>query len=238
MTYKTLLKSGMLCVLCLVTGVLARAQKTAEPDGLRFRTFGWQTQPKALLYDQAGKDVPVEVLDSVRSRFYNQSGSKKLVLYRLITNAEGKKVRQPVVTVDLAEAGVWPLLVFIPDKAAGPDGFRVIPVAADLKSFPAPQFHFVNFTSVPLGLALGADRLVLQPGAVHAMDPALKSGEAATTRYFMVSIATEEGPKMMYANNWVVRPSQRTLVLIFAEDQALQVRRVVDDVNQYAAPAP
>jgi hypothetical protein len=205
--------------------------------GVRFRTFGWKLPAQELFYDSGGKDVPVEILDATRSRFYKLTGPKTVAFYRIVTDAEGKKTRQTVVTVDVAGAGLWPLLVFVPDKNGGPEAVRVVAIADDLESFPAPQFRFVNFTPVQLGLTLGSERVVLSPGALHALDPGLKSNETPATRYFVVSIATEEGPKMLYANNWVVRSNQRTLVLIFAEDNALQVRRIVEDVNQYAQPA-
>lgn len=225
------------CCLALCAAVVVPAQESTKLDIPRFRTFGWQVAPADLFYEVGGKDVPIQIIDSTRSQFYDLGALKSILFYRVTTNAEGKKVRQPVVTADVSAAGRWPLLVFLADKAAGADALRVVALSDDLESFPAPQFRFVNFTPVQMGLTLGKERVVLPPRELHVLDPALVAGQAATTRYFVISIATEEGPKMLYANNWVVRPSQRTLVLIFAEDGALQIRRVVDDVTQYPSPA-
>lgn len=221
---------------CLVPPHTALASSPQE--GLRFRTFGWQVATEGLFYEVGGKDAQLEVLDATRSRFYDYSGPLALVVYRLVPGPDGKKVRQTVATADLSAAGRWPLLVFLPDKTKSPDAVRIVTLADDLDSFPAPQFRFVNFTPVTLGLTLGTERVALASRGLHQLDPALGSDGAPETRYFVVSIATEEGPKLLYANNWVVRPSQRTLVLIFAEDNALQVRRVVDNVLQYTPPAP
>ncbi|MBC8038972.1 MAG: hypothetical protein H7Y06_00350 [Opitutaceae bacterium] len=225
-----------LLYVCLVA--LCSAQDNAKQVGLRFRTFGWQVAADGLLCEIGGKEVPLEVLEASRSRFYDYSGPLTIVVYRLVPGPEGKKVRQTVATADISAAGRWPLLVFMPDKEKGPEAIRIVPLADDLSAFPAPQFRFVNFTPVMLGLTLGKERVALAPRALHALDPALKSGEGTTTRYFVVSIASEEGPKMLYANNWVVRPTQRTLVFIFATDNALQVRRIVEDVNQFAPSTP
>ena len=138
----------------------------------------------------------------------------------------------------MSAVGRWPLLVFMPDKAGtGPDALRVVPIVDDLAAFPAPQFRFVNFTPVQLGLTLGRDRVAVAPGGIHAMDPELKSDETPATRFFVVSVATEEGPKMLYANNWAVRRNQRILVLIFAEENSLRVNRIIEDVSQYIKPA-
>lgn len=232
------LKLAWIALLFVGFATFCAAQQSPQPDGIRFRTFGWQVSADGLMCEIGGKEIPLEVLDASRSRFYDYSGPTKIVVYRIAPGPDGKNVRQTVATADISAAGPWPLLVFMKDKAKGPDAIRIVPLADDLDAFPAPRFRFVNFTPVPLGLVLGQERVVVQPNQLHSLDPALRSDGAPETRYFVVSIATEEGPKLLYANNWVVRPSQRTLVFIFAEDNALQVRRIVDNVLQYALPPP
>lgn len=239
MIYKNTSSSFALYLLCLLAWAWSPAATlyAANEQKVFFRTFGWQTLPTDLYYENTGKDVSIEVLDSTRSRFYPVETTSPVVFYRLETAADGKKKRVPVVTVDLSQNGRWPLLIMMPDSAKGPGALRIVPLADDPETFPAPKFHFVNFTPVMIGLTLGKERIPVPPQEVRLIDPSVKSGTAAETRYFMVSIASEEGPKMLYANNWVVRPLQRTLVLIFAADGALQVRRVTETPSQLQDPA-
>jgi hypothetical protein len=226
-----------LLALCLAGLAQLRAQAPAADGRLHFRTLGWRVSTTDLFIQRAGQAVPIVVTDTARSPFYAHERAERIVLYRLVPGPENKPVPAPIAQVDVSAAGDWPLLVFLPAPEGSPQPYRVVALADDLRSFPAPASRFINLTQVELKASLGDQRFTLAPRGMHQVDPGLKPDSAPETRYAAVAI---EGPtpRLLYGNNWVVRPTQRTLVIIFAQDGAMQINRLVDDVLSYALPAP
>ena len=225
---------------CLFTATLPAQTPTPAPTvapvapKTGFRTFGWQTLPTGLFYDVVGKPVPIEIFDSARSDFYKLPLVNPLVLYKIIPDAEGKPTHVPVAQVDLSKAGRWPLLIFLPNQAA--PTLSIVAISDDLEAFPAPCFNFINLTRVSLDINLGKAKSSVGPGILKIVDPAIAPQKTTPeTRYITVAAFYAEKPHMFYSNNWVVYPSQRTLVIIFAEEGLPQIHRIADDVTQYEA---
>lgn len=218
-------------ILCL-TPVLA--QTSPEPGKVRFRTCGWRVAPDDLYYDLDGRDTKVSIVESGRSAFNDTPrDAKQIVFYRLVAGpAQAKPVREVAATVNIAAAGPWPLVIFMANPEE-PKHYRVAAIADDLKTFPFPSCRFVNLTTVDLYARYGDQKVKVAVKGVERLDPNLKSTTEPETRYTTVSIITPQGPKMLYSNNWAVRPTQRTLVFVFAQDDRLQLMRLGDDLALY-----
>lgn len=214
------------------------AQAPAEDGRLHFRTLGWMTSASDLFYEQAGKDVAVSVADSSRSVFFTHQPAERISFYRLVPGADGKLVRQAAGDADLTQAGQWPLLLFFKTGDGPADPYRIVSLADDLKSFPAPSCRFINLTPVELRASFGDQRFTLASRAMQQITPEVKSDGSPQTRYVTISLPSAQGSRPLYGNNWAVRPAQRTLVIIFPQNSVMQVHRIVDDIGQYTPPPP
>ncbi len=226
----------VLATFLAVAPCLLQAQAPAPDGRLHFRTLGWRVSADDLFVQRAGKPVPVAVTDTARSPFYAHERTERIVFYRLVPGPENKPVPRAVAEAEVSAAGDWPLLVFLAAPEDSPLPYRVVALSDDLRSFPAPSSRFINLTPVPLVVSFGEQRFPLAPRAVHQIDPGLRAEGSAETRYTAIGMEQPQ-PRLLYGNNWVVRPSQRTLVIIFAHNGAMQVNRIVDDVSAYTLPA-
>jgi hypothetical protein len=219
-----------------VTGSQAQVGSPAKAAGIQFRTLGCQMTASELYYDNAGKSVKIDVPESCRSAFYQHATAATIDFYRLVPDEKGVPVKKPVARAEIGAAGKWPLLVFLADSVT-PDAIRIVAMADDLEAFPAPNFRFINLTAVPLTITLDKDHHLVPPRNMELFDPKLNKADSVDTRYTTITAQTDHGPYQIYSNNWVVRPTQRTLVFIGSRDSALEVQRIVDDTSQYA-PSP
>lgn len=226
--------------LCLALIALSALLSTATAAPEQFRTLGWQLSLDDIYYEYKGENTPVQVYASARSTFYEYAPSRtsqpetaadSILFYRLGTNAEGEEIRIPVAQADLSKAGDWPLLIFRPNSSQT-SGISVTAISDDLKSFPAPNFRFVNLTPAPLEIQMGKANTTVQAKSMIMIDPKIK-GDGTETRFTTVTVDTQQGPRRIYSNNWAVRPNQRTMVLIMAKDGQLGVQRIVDNPNQH-----
>ena len=213
------------------------AQAPTEDGRIHFRTFGWQVAPDDLYYDSKGKDNKLTVYNSDRSAFNDYVKSEQIVFYRLVPGPEGRLIHEEAAIVNLAAAGTWPLLIFTksPDS---PKRYRVAAISDDLKSFPFPSLRFMNLTAVDLYAKFGDQTLKISAKGMEVIDPHITSTDQLETRFTQIATLTEEGPSLLYSNYWVVRPTQRTLVFVFPQDESVQIIRIVDDIAQYIPPPP
>lgn len=224
-----------LLVLCL--SAFAAAGLSAMDSGtVRFRTFGALVASDELYYDCKGVETKVALYDSARSNFYEFTPGKPLVFYRLAKGADGKPVHEEAAVATITNAGVWPLLFFIPNSPVD-KRFTVTALADDLKSFPFPSCRFINQSDFAIDCKYGEQAVKLPAHGALLIDPRLKTGTSSETRYTTLSVVTPEGTRLLYSNNWVVRPNQRTLVFIASQGDGIQVTRIVDDQCQYIDPA-
>ncbi len=222
--------------LILISGISLSLFAQSESPGPRFRTFGWGLRLDDLFYSFEGKDTPVRVYDGVRSPFLPLPAALEgpLVFYRMTIDEEGMVLRAPVVEVVVHDKGAWPLILFFPSDEEEEKTYECLVLADDLESHPAPSIRFINLTAVPLGIQVGEALAVVSPRNITLMDPEVSKEDGKTvTRFTSLYVKTEEGPEKVYSNNWAVRPTQRTLVLIHVQNDRLGVRRVLDDESQY-----
>ena len=216
-------------VLYLLLGSTSLFSQGQRPDvPVHFRTFGFQVAPDDLYYECKGVDVKVVVIDSARSVFIDQATTNSIVFYRLVPGPDGKPVHEDAAVADITDAGPWPLLVFM-KNANDPEHYKITVIADDFKSFPFPACRFVNLASMDIDAAYGGQSVKIKAGSIKLINPQLKSAGQTETRYTTLSKSTPQGPYLLYSNNWVVRPTQRTLVFIAPQGDGLQVTRIIDD---------
>jgi len=214
------------------------AQNPPEPGKSGFRTLGWMVSQDDLYYDLAGQDTKLSIIEATRSAFSEiPKDAKKLVFYRLVPGPKDKPVREEAASVDLSGTGPWPLLIFMANPEA-PKHYRVAAIADDLKVFPFPSCRFVNFTPVELDVTYGDQKIKVPAKGIERVDIRTKSSNESETRFATVSMKTPEGPRLLYTNNWVVNPSQRTLAFIFSQDKLFQIICIEDHISLYTPPPP
>ena len=224
-----------LLFLFLISYITVLAQVPTDDGQVHFRTFGWQVAPSDLYFESKGNDIKLSVIDSARSVFQDHAKTGSIVFYRLVPGPEGKMMHEEAAVVNIAAAGPWPLLVFM--KAGNdPKGYKAVAITDDLKTFPFPSCRFINLTPIELYAKLNDQVITVPAKGLESLDPHLKSAIEPEVRYATIHAMTANGPLMVYSNNWMMRPTQRTLVFIFQQDAALQVMRVVDDRGQYPVP--
>jgi len=207
-------------------------------SGVSFRTFGSSVAPDDLYYDVKGKDTRLIIIESARSPFVKApvSDTKKIVFYRLVTDPDDVQVREEAAVADISAAGPWPLLIFIQDPKSA-KRYQVIAIADDLKAFPFPSCRFINLTAVDLFGKYGEQKLSLEANGFLQIDPQLKSSTDTETRYTMIGMGTPKGPRLLYNNNWAVRPTQRTMVFISSKEEKMHIMRITDDIGLYTPSA-
>lgn len=208
-------------------------QSSADDGLIHFRTFGWGVAPSDLYYESKGKDVRLAVYESARSPFNEHRKSETIVFYRLVPGPEGKLVREEAAMARISASGPWPLLIFM-KSTDSPKRYRVVAISDDLKTFPIPSVRFVNLTPIELYVKYGEKAFSIPGKGMETLD--LEAAEKPETRFTTVQAIINGDVRMLYSNNWAVRSIQRTLVFIFPQEGELGVMRIVDDVNQYAAP--
>ena len=208
-----------------------------DSSGVHFRTLGWTVAPDDLFFDVKGKDTRLLIIKSARSPFVKApvSDTKKIVFYRLVPGPDDALVREEAAVADVSAAGAWPLLIFTPDPKSA-KRYQVIAISDDLKAFPFPSCRFINLTPVNLFGKYGDQKLNLAANGFLQIDPQLKSPTDVETRYTVVSMSTPKGPRLLYSNNWAVRPTQRTLVFISSKEEKMHVMRIPDDIGLYTPP--
>jgi hypothetical protein len=214
----------------------ALAQVPTDEGLVHFRTLGWQVAPNDLYFESKGKDIKLSVIESARSVFQLHAKAQSIVFYRLIPGPEGKLVREEACTANISAAGPWPLIVFMKSDES-PKRYRTFAISDDLKKFPIPSCRFINLTTVDIYAKHGEQRLKVPVKGIEKMDSKLTSAIEPEAIYTTLHAMIGNAPQMLYSNNWVMRPTQRTLVFIFPQDGSLQVMRIVDDLGQYALPA-
>ena len=217
---------------CLgVTSLFSQGVGPGVP--VQVRTFGAVVAPADLYYDYKGVDTKVTVIDSARSVFMNHSDKNPIVFYRLVPGPAGKPVREEAAVAPIADAGTRPLVVFM-QTANSPQKYQVSVLADDPKAFPFPSCRFINLSALDIDVAYGSQSLKVKALGTELIDSGLKSAQPAETRYTTLSTPTPNGPRLLYSNNWMVRPNQRTLVFIVSQGDGLQVTRIVDDQGSFA----
>ena len=226
---KTILIRMTLCSVLCFTALFSG--QTAGEESNRFRTIGGEIAPDDLYYDFKGAHTKISVIESARSAFHEFAKAENISIYRLIPGADGTTAREEVAVADIANAGTRPLLVFLkhPDPAKP---FKIVAVADDIPSFPFPSTRFMNFTDLDLAIEYGKDAIKVARQSIELFNSKSSSTEQPQTRYITVKTTAPPASRLLYSNNWVVRPSQRTLVLILPQEDGVKILRIADEKTQ------
>ena len=188
-------------------------------DEAYLQALGWQVAPDDLYYAFKGKDIKIEVIESTRSDFQLHAKGESIIFYRLMPGPEGKMVREEACTVNISAAGPWPLIVFMKTNES-PKRYRAVAISDDLKTFPIPSCRFINLTPIEIYAKHGEQGLTVPAKGVELINSQLKSKVEPQAIYTTIHAMIGNAPLMLYSNNWVMRPTQRTLVFIFPQDDS------------------
>ena len=206
---------------------LAQVPASTPKAAMQFRTLGADCAPDGLNYQMGSNNVAVSVQQGMRSMPYDYTGASPLVLYRLVTGKDGKLAHQTVASVDLSQAGTYPLLVFF-KGTKGPDQPLVSVLKEDAKSFPAGTFRVVNDSAVPLNAAFPG-------GALPVPSASIKDYHGKEGGIFQVGITeiNPTGPFLAFNSNVGILPGKRIMFLVLPSATPgghVQIQRHTDGV--------
>ncbi len=208
------------------------AQESDQNRKGTFRTLGCRVTVEELSYaampeagtpqKELGKEGTIGIFDSSRSNYYDRLGPGKVVFFRKAVGADGKPIRKVVAEADLSKGGSLPLVLFLPHPDR-PEILMTLVLADDPKSFPDTTCRFINLTAARLAATLGDSAATITPASVELFKTGI--GEKPETRFATVSLADD---RRLYSNNWVIRPGQRTMVIIYPVNGTTEVQRITD----------
>ena len=181
-----------------LVSALSVAISGAVRADISFRTIGGDDAPTGLYYEMNKQDVPVSVIQDIRSQPYVYNGPSPLVFYTLQKGADGKMSHVPAASVDLLTAGSYPLFFFFKDPAS-PTRSRIVTMKEDAISFPESTFRIVNFSKSPVEVTLGNETLKVPTGGTFDRKA------SGTTIVLGVIALTSTGPVPVLKN---VMPNQ------------------------------
>jgi hypothetical protein len=211
------------------------AQESEQGHKGMFRTLGCRVTVEQLFYaavpedgatrQDSSKEGSVGIFDSSRSNYYNRPGPGKVVFYRKTVSPDGKPIRKIVAEADLSKGGNLPLILFLPHPDR-PEILMPLVLPDDPQSFPDTTCRFINLTPASLAATLGKSAATIAPAGVELFKTGI--GEKAETRFATIAL---ENARRLYSNNWVIRPGQRTMVIIYPVNGTTEVHRITDTSN-------
>lgn len=223
----------------LLLFVLASITASAEPDKkappVFFRTFGIGGVASDLVYLDGATPKPITIDDERRSAFYEFAGSPGPVVFaRMVPGPDGKPVPKEVSRAVLPPPDKRFLLLF--QKQPGDDGWAIRVLPDGVESVPPGGYRFLNYLESRVGIVLGENKHLIEPGASWTSEGRPTSGKVV----FKVQVFKVPGETAVnvYSNIWALEASKRHLILIVpsAENPSgVEVRRLSEDVNTIPA---
>lgn len=214
----------------LVSAQLTAAQQPEEPKEAErgFRTLGWNLGAEDLFYESSGKEIPLQIHEYARSAYFKSPTDKIIIAYRKITDDEGKTIREIVAKANISKGGKTPLVIFSKDsKHEGK--YQCATFADDANSFPPASYRFINLSTVDLKAGVDSKSVVVYSKGLALIKA--NSDKELPTRYVTITAMINGEPQRIYSNNWVLRPLQRTMVIISTVGGNAEVMRIVDIVR-------
>lgn len=195
-----------LCTLLSAMSCYAQST-TPQPHPMQFRILSGNAAPEGLNYELDKQDVPIVVEQGMRSLPFAYGAANPLILYKLAPGADGKITRVPVISIDITNAGTFPLLVFFNDPASK-SKLRVLTMREDIASFPAGTCRFANFSPLPAEISFGSSKFILGPSSIVDKRP------SGTSALLTISALGRNGVMPILTHNMLIEPQKRSLILI------------------------
>ena len=227
MTQKTLFRVFLASLTLFATGNACSQSPASSPkQALTFRTLGADCAPEGLNVLSGSNAVAVSIQQGVRSLPQTYAGASPMVFFRVVTGKDGKPSQVPVASVDLSQAGNYPLFVFLKGPK-GPDQPIVQVLREDAKSFPAGVYRAVNDTTNALTITFGSVAMPVPPLSVR--------DHKAEAEILTLGITAQEVPAPYQAlrANIGMLPDKRTLILAIPPASPgghVQIQRHTDGV--------
>jgi len=221
----------------LLLFVLATLTAYAEPKKapVSFRTFGIGGVATDLVYLDGSTPKPITIDDERRSVFYEFDGSPEPVVFaRMIPGPDGKVVPKEVCRAVLPPPDKRFLLLF--QKRPGDEEWTIRVLPDSNESVPPGGYRFLNYLDSKVGIILGENKELIEPGAAWTSEGRPATGKVV----FKVQVYKVPGETAVnvYSNIWALEASKRHLILILPSIEnpsGVKVRRLSEDVN--AIPA-
>ena len=217
-----------LATLSLLTigNVYSQTSSSIPKQALTFRTLGSDCAPEGLNYLSGSNAMALSVQQGIRSLPQTYAGGSPMVLFRIATGKDGKPVQIPVASVDVSQAGTYPLLVFLKGPT-GPEQPVVQVLREDARSFPAGVYRAVNDTTNALTITFGSVPMPVPPLSVR--------DHKAEAEILTLGITVQEGsvPYQALRANVGMLPDKRTLILAIPPASPgghVQIQRHTDGV--------
>lgn len=211
-------------------GLQAQAPAPSPKPSMYFRTLGVDCNAEGLNYLLGSNSVPLTIVQGVRSQPFEYSGPSPLEIFRTVTGPDGKLARQQVASIDISQAGTYPLLMFF-KGTKGPDQPVISLLKEDAKSFPSGTFRIVNYSRLPLSANLPGGLVAVPAGTIK--DYLGKEGGIFTVG---ISENNPSGPFLAFNSNIGILPGGRIMFLVLpppSSERHIQILRLTD-----SAPVP
>ena len=194
-------------------GLNAQVPSPSAQPTMQFRTLGADCAMDGLFYQMGSNNVSVSIPQQMRSMPYDYSGASPLEIFKLITDKDGKPVHQKIASVDISQAGTFPLLVFFKGPK-GPDQPIVSVLKEDAKAFPSGTFRIVNYSQNPLNASFPSGPLVVPRGSIKEYQ-----GNEGGIFPVGISESTPTGSNLVFNSNVGILPGKRIMFLVLPPSQ-------------------
>ncbi len=228
------------CQIDLFSGVENGVGKGAA---LSFKVFAiGNTKPRGLKVETAPEQVEtIEFQNYRRSASYEYNGKQPIVFFREIINDDNTVTRFPVATVNLPNSVNEYLLLFVPTgeekEAAGE--FNIFHLNESIQAFPLDSIIIFNGAKEQLIGRVGKKNTIFSNGFSKEFD--IKDFYIAEEDFFLVpvkfALETNEGPQIVFTNNFEFHPGQRTILILNPPDRPgshrLKVNKLTDSLTPF-----
>lgn len=234
------MKANFLLLFVLISfTALAGTEKSGS--SVYFRTFAIGGVANDLVSLDGTTPKPITLDEERRSEFYEFTGSPAPVVFaRMVSGPDGKMVPKEVCRAVLPAPDKRFLIVFQKRPGDAGWGIRVLPDSA--VSVPPGGYRFLNYLESRVGIVLGENKHLIEPGGSWTSEGRPASGKVV----FKVQVYKVPGETAVnvYSNIWALEPNKRHLIVIVPSSEnpsGVEVRRLSEDVNAIPAdetPSP
>jgi len=204
--------------------------------GASFRALAWNSPISEVFYSPSGdpaKLEPFEAYTHARSDAYQLSeGVGTVRFYRKESQPDGTEKAVEVASANLSKAGQDALVILF-DNRQRPGRYFTEVLDDSAASFRGGGFRFVNYTPVPVGVALGDEKARLAPKEAMIINGKPRTiGQVDNVLDVSVFVLADKTPRQVFGNIWAHNPSVRNLVFIVQVpglQNAYEVKRITDN---------
>jgi len=139
---------------------------------------------------------------------------------KAVMNVDGEEVYENLFISTVPE-GVREALIILVPKAEDAGGLRFRSKVIDLSNFKEGGILYVNLVKTKLGIRIGEERVLIEPGGMNFINPLNDEEKGVFTVGFYYEIPTgeNEGWKLMNAGKMAIYSSRREICVFFYNEE-------------------